>query len=111
MTTRSMIKTAAAILALSIASLGTAVHAQSSTSTTDAKPNEGVVEKTKKTAKKAADGTKKVAHKASDATKRGANKAAGAVRNTGEKIENKLPPAPPGANSNLNDKGQPKTAP
>lgn len=114
MKTTTSMKTVSAALALSLCAFALAARAQTATSAmpaaSEAKPaNEGVVDKTKRVARKTADGTKRVARKTADATKRGANRAAGAVRDTGEKIGEKLPPGP--KDDKINSTGQPKTAP
>lgn len=115
MKTTTLMKTLSAALAISLCAFGMAARAQTASpampAASDTKPaaNDGVVDKTKRAAKKTAAGTKRVARKTADATKRGANRAAGAVRNTGEKIGNKLPPGP--KDDKINETGQPKTAP
>lgn len=114
MKTTTLMKSVSAALAISLCAFGLAARAQTASpampAASDAKPaNEGVVDKTKRVAKKTAAGTKRVAKKTADATKRGANRAAGAVRNTGEKIGDKLPPGP--KDDKINSTGQPKTAP
>lgn len=118
MTTRSLLRTTAALLVLSAASYGMSAVAQTSTNdktanvppapaSTTAAPapsGNGPVAKTeaagkrawnatKRGTKKAARATKNGVERAADATERGTSRAAGAVRRTGEKIGDKLPPA------------------
>lgn len=114
--TPSILRSLPLAVALAVGSAGLTAQAQGSTPASPpaaaaSKPanSEGVVEKTKQGAKKAAAGTKRVARKTADATKRGANRAASAVRNTGEKIGEKLPPRP--ADGRTDSQGQAKTAP
>jgi hypothetical protein len=100
----SLLRSFPAVLAITLGAFGLSAQAQPSNAPAEpaARPasaaNDGVVNKTKRVAKRAA-----------NATKRGANRAAGAVRSTGEKIGDKLPPGP--KDDKMGPTGQPKTAP
>ncbi|MCS4508863.1 hypothetical protein [Xylophilus ampelinus] len=115
-TTRNSLRPLPAALLLATLAFGFTAHAQTATvppaetavSPGSTQPGAGkrAVERTKRTARRAGNATKRGAKKVVNGTENVAERAGGAVRRTGERIGDKLPPAP--RDQGLNGVGQPR---